>query len=157
MNFLAEAINNGCSGPHSWFADFVHLTALYGRCMIHRRMGLATASIEKESRSFWVRHDWLAAAAEEQAGRFQEVVPASSGFVDYDPIQVVCRMLPQNIVIYLGNTNDMVQWKAKDQQLKALEYEQKASRAAVDIAGIAKSISNLSCFKVGTVCSSPGF
>lgn len=147
MNFLAEAINNGCSGPHSWFADFVHLTALYGRCMIHRRMGLATASIEKESRAFWVRHDWLAAAAEEQAGRFQEVVPASSGFVDYDPIQVVCQMLPQNIVIYLGNTNDMVQWKAKDQQLKALEYEQKASRAAVDIAGIAKSISNLSCFK----------
>lgn len=151
MDFLSEAIATSSKSTLSPFAESVVLTTLYGRCLTHRRLVLATAISEKgvsstDSNEFWKRNDWLAAAVERRIQPFVEIALSPC-----DLVETFGHLLGRSAIIHLSDTAANWPCQTAEQHLMIMTYEQRAYQAATEIAHIASALPRLSCLKV-SVC-----
>jgi len=151
MDFLPEAMANSGRSMLSPFAECIVLATLYGRCMTHRRLALAAALSSNESREFWTRHNWLAAAVEKRTQLLVQSSPATSALVD--PMLAFAHMLAHSAVIYLSNMTETTPWQTVEHQLMVIAYEQRAFQASGELVRLAKAMPRLSCFKASTSIS----
>jgi hypothetical protein len=142
MDFLPEAMADSGRSMLSPLAECIVLATLYGRCMSHRRLAVAAAPSGNESREFWTRHKWLAAAVGKRTQLLVQSSPATSAFVD--------PMLAHSAVIYLSNMIETTPWQTVEHQLMMMAYEQSAFQASGELVRLAKAMPRLSCFKAST-------
>ncbi|KAJ3521257.1 hypothetical protein NM208_g13380 [Fusarium decemcellulare] len=149
MGFLDESPDEDCMNLMSPFAEFILAMALFGRCLVHQRMHGATAAVDRENRAFWVRHDWLAAAAEKQASRLSSLrpLPPEPMSIDDEPMHIIVEMLVHGSVLALASANDGVYWKTEKQQRIATTHRKRAHEAALSMARLAKAVTGSTCFK----------
>jgi hypothetical protein len=150
VEFLPEAIASADKANSlSSFAQCVVLVALQGRCVSHRQLLVqfteSLSSASQETHAFWVRHEWLAATIEAHTQQLQR---QSDSCGHNDPVLAFTELVARSTVIYLSYAAQSALWDSVDHQLKAIEYEQRACEAAADMARLAKTIDQLSCFKV---------
>jgi DNA-binding GntR family transcriptional regulator len=129
------------------FAENVVLSALYGRCLTHRRLAIATALngkkvSAKDSSEFCRRHEWLAAAVE------RRIVPLADISLDpCDPIAIFGRSLGRSAIIYLSDTAATWPWDSSEHHLMVTASQQRAYQAATEIAQLACALPRLSYLK----------
>lgn len=131
------------------FADNIILAALYGRCLTHRRLAIATALngkkpvSAKDSNEFCRRHEWLAAAVE------RRIVPLAEISLDpCDPMATFGHLLGRSATIYLSDTAATWPWQSAEHHMMITTYEQRAYQAAIEIVQLACALPRLSYLKV---------
>lgn len=130
------------------FAENVVLAALYGRCLTHRRLAIATALNgkkvgAKDSSEFCRRHEWLAAALE------RRILPLAEISLDTcDPMATFGHLLGRSAIIYLSDTAATWPWQTTEQHLMITAYEQRAYQAATEIVHLTCALPRLSYLKV---------
>jgi hypothetical protein len=129
------------------FAENIVLSALYGRCLTHRRLAIATALngkvSAKDSSEFCRRHEWLAAAVERRIAPLAEI-----SLDPRDPIATFGHSLGRSAIIYLSDTAATWPWESAEQHMMVTAYEQKAYQASVEIVQLACALPRLSYLKV---------
>ncbi|KAI1134066.1 fungal-specific transcription factor domain-containing protein [Hypoxylon sp. FL0543] len=150
MDFLPDALTNSGRSTHSPFAECIILATLYGRCMAHRRLSLASSLSGNEPHEFWTRHEWLATVLEKRTQILIQTSATSSTLDDWDPMLAFSHMLARSAIIYLSMTTEIKPWQSVEHQMTASAYEERAYQAARDMAHLVTAMPRLSCFKVMT-------
>ncbi|KXH62208.1 hypothetical protein CSAL01_10593 [Colletotrichum salicis] len=115
------------------FAEVVVLSALYGRCLTHRRLTVAATRDGKRtsvtsSNEFIRRHEWLAAAMEKWIRPTSEA-PLAMG----DTMEIICHLLSRSAIIHLSDTAANWPWNTVEHQLSFTSYDQRAFGAVMEI------------------------
>ena len=147
-DLLSDAIMDSSKANLTPFAENVVLAAVYGRCLTHRRLAIATAlngkkvSV-KDSSEFCRRHEWLAMAVE------RRIVPLAEISLDpSDPMAIFGHSLGRSAIIYLSDTAATWPWDTTEHHLMVTTYEQRAYQAATEIVQLACALPRLSYLKV---------
>ncbi|KAJ6044462.1 hypothetical protein N7499_006962 [Penicillium canescens] len=156
MGFLPETMGktSECETLSS-FARCVVFANLFGRCIAHRRLAqsvsLPESGSESKSRHFWMRHEWLAAAA---AHATRPIPPtqapneSKSETAKCDPLAAFNRILAYSACISLSETAEARAWETLDDHTLALSYRQVASQAAYEIALLIQKAPRIAFFKM---------
>ncbi|KAI1412492.1 fungal-specific transcription factor domain-containing protein [Hypoxylon sp. FL1857] len=147
MDFLPEALTNSGRSTHSPFAECIILATLYGRCMAHRRLSLASSLSGNEPHEFWTRHEWLSAVLDKRTQVLVQASATTSTLDDHDPMLSFSHMLARSAIIYLSITTEIKPWQSVKHQMTASTYEERAYQAARDMAHLVAAMPRLSCFK----------
>ncbi|KAI0842742.1 fungal-specific transcription factor domain-containing protein [Hypoxylon sp. FL0890] len=147
MDFLPDALTNSGRSTHSPFAECIILATLYGRCMAHRRLSLASSLSGNEPQEFWTRHEWLATVLEKRTQILIQTSATTSTLDDRDPMLAFSHMLARSAIIYLSMTTEIKPWQNVKHQMTASAYEERAYQAASDMARLVTAMPRLSCFK----------
>ncbi|OTA55426.1 hypothetical protein K449DRAFT_468858 [Hypoxylon sp. EC38] len=107
MDFLPEALTNSSRTTHSPFAECIILATLYGRCMVHRRLSLASSFSGNDPHEFWTRHEWLATVLEKQTRILIQTSAITSTLDNRDPMLAFSHMLGRSAIIYLSITTEI--------------------------------------------------
>lgn len=147
QDLLHEAIMDSYTTNLAPFTEHVVLAALYGRCLTHRRLAVATALngkvSAKDSCEFYKRHEWLSAAVE------RRIVPLAEISLDpYDPMSIFGHLMGRSAIIYLSDTAATWPWDSAEHNLMVTTYEQRAYQAASEIVQLACALPRLSYLKV---------
>ncbi|KAF5020251.1 hypothetical protein F66182_7729 [Fusarium sp. NRRL 66182] len=128
------------------FAENTVLTALYGRCLTHRRLAMLVLSgsnvSEKNSDEFCSRHNWLETALEKL------ILPLSDMPLDpWDPMTTFGHMLGRSAIIHLGETAAAWTWQTAEHRLMASNLEERGYRAATELAHLTTRLPRASYLK----------
>ncbi|KAL9106931.1 MAG: hypothetical protein Q9227_008117 [Pyrenula ochraceoflavens] len=148
MEFLYEAMANSGRTTLPIYAECMVLAALYGRCMTHRRLALATAFPSKEPSDFWIRHEWLAVTLEKRIQLLLHSSPAATTMFECDTLSMYTHMLAHSAVVHLSQTIGKRTWRTVEYQMAAISYEQRAHQAAIEMTNLAREMPRYFCFKV---------
>lgn len=146
-DFLPEAIAASGQTMLSPFAECVVFLTLWGRCILVRQpRPLAEHMYSNDSLELWARYEWLDNVLEKRRSRLAQSSPI--GAVLADPMLVFTFMVADIIKIHLMNS---LQSKSAStvlsHQVLAEAHGERAAEAAREIALLAKTVSQLSCFK----------
>lgn len=146
-DFLPEAIAASGQTMLSPFAECVVFLTLWGRCVLVRQpRPLAEHMYSNDSLELWARYEWLDNVLEKRRSRLAQSSPI--GAVLADPMLVFTFMVADIIKIHLMNS---LQSKSAStvlpHQVLAEAHGERAAEAAREIALLAKTVSQLSCFK----------
>lgn len=171
MSVMAQS--QSAAAPLSPFADTVVMTTLHGRCVAHRRASRTRAAVTdsgvtglQPDDKFWDYHEWLTSVVEKRVqdlshnqGPTAETssASASSPGGDSDPMVLFTRMLAYGSLVHLNTTLQAIRspWQTAERQRITAAAGWRAERAAVEILRLAKSVKQLSCFKVHPFLSDP--
>ncbi|KAF4454628.1 citrinin biosynthesis transcriptional activator [Fusarium austroafricanum] len=150
MEFLSEIMSNGSSNSLSPFAECIVLSALYGRCMNHRRLVQAAIASGNVSTDIWKRLEWLSCALDNRSQRYFQPTTAGLSLVERDSMLAFSHMLAHSSVIYLYDTTKSIPFLLGNSPWQPLtvSLEQKAYHSARYIAGLAAAVPRLEYFKV---------
>ncbi|KAF1359815.1 hypothetical protein EJ07DRAFT_118927 [Lizonia empirigonia] len=146
MPFLSEIMAEGEDESLSPFAECVVLTALYGRCVAHRRLVSTTAAAGTKSKEFWMRHTWLISAIDNRIRKIQ-APDAEPNVLGEDPMLAFTYIFARSLVLYLIDTADLWPWHTMEQDQMCSAYKQQAYLAVNELAQVARSLPYFSDFK----------
>ncbi|KAI0890750.1 uncharacterized protein GGS22DRAFT_194647 [Annulohypoxylon maeteangense] len=101
VDFLPDILTNSDRGVHSSFTECIILATLYGRCMEHRRLSLASSLSTNKSHEFWTRHERLASILEKQV---QILICYPANMLNLDnrnPMLTFSQILVHSAIIHL--------------------------------------------------------
>jgi hypothetical protein len=159
MAFLADAmLSETHDSTLSTLAECVLLANIFGRYLTHERLSdsVRLSCYESDSRAFWARHNWLAAAVE-RAHRLPysnynvTVVPAIAEPTirsKCDPMRALNQILACGAVVSLSFTAERVPWQNPEYQAMAASYKEKALRAASEMAMTLEKAPKIAFLKV---------
>lgn len=169
MSFLSEVLpmtataGTQCDAsamvPLPPFTEYVVLSALHGRCMVHRRVSLLTTDLAGKQDSYlW--YNMLAAAASKRIQLLAQSQPPKT--LHGDPMALFTHMLAHRLLIYLSNTLELASWQQPKQpkQKEAGDEQQatyylRARRATREILRLAEFARSLSCFGIHPFMAKP--
>ncbi|KAE8832666.1 hypothetical protein PTNB73_10303 [Pyrenophora teres f. teres] len=146
--FLSDIMAEGNDEPFPPFAEFVVLTALYERCVVHRQL-VSTAGGGgggSKSKEFWIRHSWLMSAVEKRIQQLQ-ALDIEPNVLGDDPMLAFTYIFARSLVIHLVDTANIWPWHTVEQERICLAYKQQASVAVNELAQVASSLPYFSDFK----------
>lgn len=144
MGFADEALKYTKLDATSRFAEFVTSTALFGRCIMQKHLPKSGPSLEKETASFWKRHDWLASAAKRQV----DLLSNNATDLDDEPMAIVTLMVMYGSIIALAKASKEMPRQTQEEQLASEAYNESANEAAAKMADVSNLITTSACFKV---------
>ncbi|KAH7029240.1 uncharacterized protein B0I36DRAFT_244774 [Microdochium trichocladiopsis] len=145
-HFLQEAISQTPPSSLCSFSENIVLTALYGRCVTHRR--LASANNQGETTSFWKRHEWLAATIEQRTQPLPTTLLELEHGMERGALDMFTHFLARSAAIHLSDTATLWLWSAAEHESAHLECRRRAFQAAMEITNLARSFRRLSSFRV---------
>lgn len=146
-DFLPEAIAASGQDMLSPFAECVVLLTLWGRCIAHQPRPVTDNMYSNDSLELLARYEWLDDVLEKRRSRLAQSSPIDT--VLADPVLVFTFMVGDIIKIHLMNSLQNKSGSTVLQhQVLAEAYGERAAEAAREIALLAKTVSQLSCFKV---------
>ncbi|CVL13036.1 related to acetate regulatory DNA binding protein FacB [Fusarium proliferatum] len=143
MGFADEALKYTKLDATSRFAEFVTSTALFGRCIMQKHLPKSGPSLEKETASFWKRHDWLASAAKRQV----DLLSNNATDLDDEPMAIVTLMVMYGSIIALAKASKEMPLQTQEEQLASEAYNESANEAAAKMADVSNLITTSACFK----------
>ncbi|KAF4415135.1 acetate regulatory DNA binding [Fusarium acutatum] len=144
MGFADEALKYAKLDATSRFAEFVTSMALFGRCTIQKHIPKSGPSLEKESASFWKRHDWLASATKRQI----DLLSTNATDLDDEPMAIVTLMVMHGSIIALAKASKAMPRQKEEERLASEAYNKSAGEAAAKMADLSNLITGSTCFKV---------
>ncbi|KAF5230863.1 hypothetical protein FANTH_13646, partial [Fusarium anthophilum] len=143
MGFADEALKYAKLDATSRFAEFVTSMALFGRCTIQKHIPKSGPSLEKESSSFWKRHEWLASATKRQI----DLLSTNATDLDDEPMAIVTLMVTYGSIIALAKASKAMPCQTEKEQLVSETYDKSAGEAAAKMADLSNLITSSTCFK----------
>ncbi|KAK4465136.1 hypothetical protein QBC42DRAFT_219505 [Cladorrhinum samala] len=155
------------------FAEIAVMATLHGMCISHRRTLRASAAMtdfgageSQPDNEFWVYHEWLTSVVEKRAQVLSQhhdttaevsSVFSSSPGGESDPMVLFTRMLAYGSLVHLNATVQAIRspWQTAEHQRMTAAAGWRADGAAVEMVRLAKSVKQLSCFKVHPFLSDP--
>uniref|UniRef100_A0A0B7KAU7 Zn(2)-C6 fungal-type domain-containing protein n=1 Tax=Bionectria ochroleuca TaxID=29856 RepID=A0A0B7KAU7_BIOOC len=151
MGFLSElGRNNDESMILHPFAEWVVLANFFGRCITHRRLAQSVplSGSELESKDFWKRHDWLAAATRSRTHAYTMALEARTTPRKCDPMSCYNRILAYSASVCLSHTAESNAWQTLDGQLRTMRHRQVAYEAASEIVSLIRCAPRMFFFKM---------
>ncbi|KAF5962234.1 acetate regulatory DNA binding protein FacB [Fusarium bulbicola] len=143
MGFADEALKYAKLDATLRFAEFVTSMALFGRCTIQKHIPKSGPSLEKESSSFWKRHEWLASATKRQI----DLLSTNATDLDDEPMAIVTLMVTYGSIIALAKASKAMPCQTEEEQLVSEAYDKSAGKAAAKMADLSSLITSSTCFK----------
>lgn len=148
--FLSEAMASGDHNFLSPLAEAVLLVTVTGRAVSHaqvsgveRAFGGAAPPLD-----FWLRHEWLDGMLSHSLDALTVNTPVVSALAD--PMLLFAFMMAHATTIFMCQVAETSSSAMLDSHCAAavVEYQHRATRAAGEIAGLAKAHEHIGYFKV---------
>ncbi|KAI1205134.1 fungal-specific transcription factor domain-containing protein [Annulohypoxylon truncatum] len=154
-DFLHDAIAFSGQNVLPPFAECVVLLTLGGRCMMHRPRALAENLYGNDPLEFWARYEWVDTTLDKRRRRFTQSSPAATTLTD--PMLIFNHMISATIVIHLMETLRSRALPTAQHRMAADVYNDRSVQAARELVLLARSVTQLSCFKAHPFVPSPLF
>ncbi|KAK8075459.1 fungal-specific transcription factor domain protein [Apiospora hydei] len=165
MCFLSDTmLNETGDNTLSNMAECVVLANIFGRCLTHERLAhtMPLLGSGSDSRAFWARHNWLAAAVERARQRSatgcsnSPVVVANTqtspndhgGRSKCDPMRALNQSLAPTAAVALSRTAGAINWERPDYQSMTASYKALATQAACEVVTLMKHAPRIAFLKV---------
>ncbi|KAL7762902.1 hypothetical protein ACKLNR_006260 [Fusarium oxysporum f. sp. zingiberi] len=144
MGFINDVLIGGtpvlASSP---FAKLVIAMALFGQCILHKKITAKCPTSDQESLTFWVRHELLAEAIDRQVA----LLSLRQTDVEYEPLHFMTSMVVHGSVLKLENAINVAHSVVQSQQPVANDYAKTAYKAAISMADLSESMTGSNCLK----------
>jgi hypothetical protein len=143
--FLPEAIAVGEHNFLSPLAESAIVVTICGRALSHGQLSGVERAFGGASLDFWLRHEWLDGMLTRTLESLSMSAPVVSAMAD--PMAFFVLMMAHATMIFLGQ---IAEASGMDHHCRppVLDYQQRAMRAAHDIASLAKAHEHIGYFKV---------
>ncbi|SPQ24014.1 67ef6a81-3eb4-492e-b855-d8b226126aef [Thermothielavioides terrestris] len=145
--FLSEAIASGDHNFLSPLAEAVLLVTICGRALSHAQVSSVEQAFGSPSLDFWLRHEWL----DSMLMRSLDCLTVNTSVVSamVDPMLLFAFTMAHATTIFMCQ---IAQASGMDGHSRAatVEYQHRATRAAREIAGLAKAHERIGFFKAHT-------
>ncbi|EXA32589.1 hypothetical protein FOVG_16270 [Fusarium oxysporum f. sp. pisi HDV247] len=144
MGFINDVLIGGTPVPASSpFAKLVIAMALFGQCILHKKITAKCPTSDQESLTFWVRHELLAEAIDRQVA----LLSLRQTDVEYEPLHFMTSMVVHGSVLKLENAINVAHSVVQSQQPVANDYAKTAYKAAISMADLSESMTGSNCLK----------
>ncbi|KAK2672617.1 hypothetical protein RAB80_012696 [Fusarium oxysporum f. sp. vasinfectum] len=144
MGFINDVLIGGTPVPASSpFAKLVIAMALFGQCILHKKITAKCPTSDQESLTFWVRHELLAEAIDRQVA----LLSLRQTDVEYEPLHFMTSMVVHGSVLKLESAINVAHSVVQSQQPVANDYAKTAYKAAISMADLSESMTGSNCLK----------
>ena len=149
MGFLPETITAEDQSAMSPFTEYIIMVTISGRALSHRHQSLAENVYINTSQDFWGRHQWISTDLTERMQNLSlKYAPASE---QADPLLLFTNMVAQTTVLYLYKIMNSMTPATAENQAVMMDYQRCSLVAAQEMVNLAKTLVQLSCFKVSSL------
>jgi hypothetical protein len=150
MGFLSEALNSvDDTATTSPFTESIILATICGRVLSHRQQSAVDCIYNGMPQLFWERHEWLYMMLKTRSDSLTRNYPSATH--KPDSLLLFTNMMAQTTVLYLCKVIESMTWETDDYHGTILDFKQRALMAAQEIVKLARSLPQLSYFKVNYI------